>query len=241
MGAARGGFVIASAVTAVMGITNLESIPWAGGILLGFAAVLGIVSTRVKPPAAPTPEQELARRADGIASQLKAQANRLHRALHPAVADTLDACAGYWLRIRSALDLPGWQGSDVPAHWTALRNEALLAANAAMDEALVHAGTTLNHVPPARPLEQISDALEDVGFGPLVGDRRGYEPMPATFTPVRDLAERLRELAERCETASHQRRVEAPEPISPAFRRLDAALGEMRNLEEAEGELRQNA
>ena len=103
------------------------------------------------------------------------------------------------------------------------------------------AEATLDFVPEPRPLESLSDTLEDIGFGPLMRGVRAHEPMPPAFRPVRDLAERLRELAVRCESAAVQRREESSEPVSEAFRRLDATLGELRQIEEAEGELRQGA
>ncbi len=230
---------MASFLTFIVGASALDtlSIPAFGLVATGIG--LGVYAWRRGKPLPPTLEEELSRRADEVTKKLKEHAY-LHRALHPAVAATLEECAGYWGRVVAALDDPRWNGEDA-AHWSRLREEALLAARLAMDEALVHAGTTLAQVPPARPLDHVSDVLEDVGFGSLVRDDRAHEPMPPSFRPVRDLAERLRELAVRCETAAVQRREESPEPISAAFRHLDATLGEMRQLEEAEGELRQGA
>lgn len=237
-----GTFVIAGSAFAT-GVTNLSSSPIAGGALMVVGAALAAFGLRPRKVLPPTPEQQLAWRADDVAKQLQhhAHSNRLHRALHPAVGATLEECAGYWMRIANALDGAQWTGSETLPQWVSLRQEALAATKIAMDEALVHAGSTLILVAPAKPLEHVSDALEDIGFGPLVRNGRDHEPMPPSFRPVRDLAERLREMAERCETAATQRRQESPEPVSAAFRRLDAALGEMRTLEEAEGELRQGA
>lgn len=239
LGMERGGLLVASGVTFVTGISNLATLPAAGFVLMGVGGVLALFGLRRKPAPPPTPEQEMSRRADEVAKRLKEHAY-LHRALHPAVGATLEECAGYWSRIVAALEGPQWSEGEA-ARWSDLRREALLATKLAMDEAIVHAGTTLIAVPPPRPLDHVSDVLEDVGFGPLVRDGRGREPMPPSFRPVRDLAERLRELATRCETAATQRREESPEPLSVAFRHLDAALGEMRHLEEAEGELKQGA
>ena len=228
-----------SLLTLVTGLAALDTLSIPAFALIAAGAGLGFLTFRDRKPLPLTPEQELARRADEVAKKLKEHAY-LHRALHPAVGATLEECAGYWGRVVAALDDPRWSGDDA-AHWARLREEALLAARLAMDEAIVHAGATLVLVAPARPLDHVSDVLEDVGFGPLVRDEREREPMPPSFRPVRDLAERLRELAGRCETAAIQRREESVEPISAAFRHLDATLGEMRQLEEAEGELRQGA
>jgi hypothetical protein len=237
----RTGMIVASVTGAAITTQFLATGSYiVGSICAGFTALMGIRAYQSKPPPPPTPEEMLARRADTVVVQLRQYAY-LHRAFHPAVGATLEECAGYWTRIVTALDGPLWSGDDTLPQWSSLRNEALLAASLAMDEALVHAGTTLAFVPPTKPLEHVSDALEDIGFGPLMKSPREYEPMPPSFRPVRELAERLRELAERCETAATQRRQESPEPVSAAFRRLDAALGEMRHLEDAEGELRQGA
>jgi len=239
--AALSGVFIVSA--GAMGVFLGQAGPIAAALSLVAAATCGVRAFYAKPAARPTPEQELALSADDVVKQLQGHvhSNRLHRALHPAVGATLEECAGYWMRIATALDGPQWTGTETLPQWASLRQEALAATKIAMDEALVHAGSTLILVQPAKPLEHVSDALEDIGFGPLVRNGRDHEPMPPSFRPVRELAERLREMAERCETAATQRRQESPEPVSAAFRRLDAALGEMRTLEEAEGELRQGA
>ena len=238
-GKARAVTGAASFLTLIMGVGALDTLSWPAFALVATGLGLGAVTLRKPKAPPPTPEQELSRRADAVAAGLKGHAY-LHRAFHPAVGTTLEECAGYWARIVAALDGPQWGGDDAP-RWSDLRQDALLAAKLAMDEAIVHAGATLAAVPPARPLDHVSDVLEDVGFGPLVRDARRHEPMPPSFRPVRDLAERLRELAVRCETAATQRREDSSEPVSAAFRRLDATLGEMRQLEAAEGELRQGA
>lgn len=214
----------------------------AGGLLVAVAAVAAAVGLRRKRPAPPTAEQELAREADAVVRRLDEQFQfdpthrfkRLHRTLHPAVAATLEECAGYHERVVAALGRGDW------SHRAAMREGALTAAKVAMDEALVLAGKTLGYAPETRPLDAVSDALEDVGFGPLV-PRRPVDPVPPAFYPARSLAEGLRELAVRCETAARQRLEDAPAPPTTAFRHLDAALGEMRRVEEAEGELRQGA
>lgn len=205
------------------------------------AAVGGVAFYRARSAAPPTPEQRLAAEADGVVRGIggpyefnpSLKFNRLHRAFHPTVVAILEECAGYYARVAAALDEGDW------GHRSDLRTSALTAAKVAMDEALVLAGKTLPYTPEARPLDLVSDALEDVGFGSLI--RRAAEPMPPAFRPARELAERLRELAVRCETAAQQRREESPEPVSAAFRHLDATIGEMRRIEEAETELRQGA
>jgi len=229
----------AAIVTTTMGLGAMDTGGWLAYALAAIGIGMGAFALRPRKKAPPTPEQALARQADHVVTQLRHHADRLHRALHPAVGATLEECAGYVARIQVSLEGSGWEAAG--SQWAALRNDARGAAKIAMDEALVHAGATLPYAVPARPLEQVSDALEDIGLGSLLRDGRNHEPMPPAFRPVRDLAERLRELAVRCETAAVQRREESPEPVSMAFRRLDAALGEMRGIEEAEGELRQGA
>ena len=217
-------------ISFLMSFLNLSYFAFFLLLAVGLAATV-FFHNRKKTPL--TPEQKLARQADEVAKKLQAQASsgRLHRALHPAVGSTLEECAGYHARVLSALER--WETSD-------LRENARLAANVAMNEALVHAGATLAFTPPARPLETVNDALEDVGFGPLLREKGTHEPMPASFRPVRELAERLRELAVRCETAPTAPHREEETP-SAALGHLDAALGEMRSREEAERELRQGA
>ncbi len=228
-----------STATAVSGLAVLGSgfHPFAATGLLAVGGALAFVGLRTKRPAPPTPEQRLAAEADAIVRKIGQQIewNRLHRAFHPAVGAILEECAGYHARVLAALEEGDW------AHREELREGALTAARIAMDEAIVLAGKTLPYVPEARPLEQLSDTLEDIGFGPLSRASHTREPVPPAFRPARELAERLRELAMRCETAAQQRRHESPEPVSAAFRHLDATIGEMRRIEEAEGELRQGA
>lgn len=221
----------------VCGLSLAHATPVETLLTFGVVTPLAIIGARRfrRPSPLPSPEQALATEADGVLRRISPSiaSGKLHRAFHPAVAATLEECATYHARVVSALDEGRWESRDD------LRASALAAAKVAMDEAIVAAGRTLPYVSEPRPLESISDALEDVGFGPLT--RRRDEPIPPGFRPVRDLAEGLRELAVRCETAAVQRREESPETISPAFRHLDATLGEMRRLEEAEAELRQGA
>lgn len=234
IGSPRTQTLFLSATAAASGLAVLSSgthVVVAAG-LTAIGGVLAYVGLHTKTPPPPTPEQELAAKADAVLKGIHPQIEwgRLHRAFHPAVATTLEECAGYHARIVLALER--WDASE-------LRENARLAADVAMDEAIVHAGSTLPYVAPPRPLEQLSDTLEDIGFGPLTRDGRAHEPMPPGFRPIREIAERLRELAVRCEAASTERRAE--EPVSAAFRHLDATLGEMRSREEAESELRQGA
>lgn len=216
---------------------------WCGAPLLGLSGWIAYRWYREsRAKALPTPEQLLAREADavvrGIGDRLdlnpEHRFRRLHRVFHPAVAAILEECAGYHARVASALDAGDW------SYRNDLREGARTAANVAMDEAIVLAGKTLAFAPEPRPLDALSDTLEEIGFGPLARNDVP-EPMPVAFRPAREIAERLRELAVRCETAAQQHREESPEPVSAAFRHLDATLGEMRRLEEAEGELRQGA
>ena len=221
--------ILAFFVAASFGpLSTLECLALAAIVLGGFL----LFQARKRLP--PTAEERLAERAGEVVRKLwpSAVGGRLHRVLHPAVGAILEECAGYDARVALALD--GWEASP-------LRDTARTAARVAMDEALAHTGATLDFVPPPRPLETVSDALEDVGFGPLLRGARPSEPMPPAFRPVRELAERLRELAVQCESVSTVRHGESPEAASAAFRHLDAAIDEMRNRERAEGELRQGA
>ena len=222
------------AVAVMMGVLLGQAGPFAAFLSLVVASVCGVRAFLAKPAPPLTPEQQLAQRADAVVDQLRHYAY-LHRAFHPAVGATLEECATYAACVQATLGNDDWD------HRGELRQNALAAVRVAMDEALVHAGATLPFTRPTRPVEHVSDALEDIGFGPLVRSERDREPLPPSFRPVRELAERLRELAERCETAATQRPLNGEEPASAAFRHLDVTLGEMRRLEEAETELRQGA
>ena len=234
--AERPGLAVVASSGAILAVAStLVHEPVLFPLGLALAGAFGFLALRAKPSPPPTPEQALAQEAESVLRRIApaVSSGKLHRAFHPAVAATLEECATYHARIVAALDEGRWESRDD------LRTSALAAAKVAMDEAIVAAGRTLPYVSEPRPLDAVSDALEDVGFGPLTRPRT--EPMPPGFRPVRELAEGLRELAVRCETAAIGRREESPEAISPAFRHLDAALGEMRRLEEAEAELRQGA
>lgn len=234
------------ALAAASGTTGLAVLSsghnfFVAGVLVATGATLAFLGLRQRKPAPPTPEQILTAEADAVVRQIEKpfefdltrRFSAVHRALHPAVADVLEECAGYHARVVAALDGGEWD------HRADLRTSALTAANVAMDEALVLAGKSLPFTPETHPLDAIGDALQDAGLGPR--RPRVVEPMPPPFRPARELAERLRELAVRCETAAQQRRETSDEPVSAAFRHLDATLGEMRRIEEAEGELRQGA
>ena len=65
--------------------------------------------------------------------------------------------------------------------------------------------------------------------------------MPAAFAPVREIAEKLRALAQETERMSHEARmdVDVP-PVASPTRSLDQTLSELRSIRQAEDELREN-
>jgi hypothetical protein len=211
-------------------------------MLCGLAAVtFGVGAALAKPPRKSTSLDEVFQRAEGVAETLRQHSSRrrLHLVLHPGIATTLNECAGFWQRIQMASDRKLWEDAGVEPHWLAARADWEAAADLAMAQALLLTDSSINRAT-ARP--RVEEVVEDL-LDTYVFKRPSQtnEPLPPAFEPLREIAEKLKTLADEVEAATRRLAgTERQAPTADAAKRLDEVLGELRSIHEAETELKQD-
>lgn len=178
---------------------------------------------------------------------------KLHRELDPMAGQLLEAAAFHYTRIVVGLNGPFWTSAELPHHWLAVRAQILEAADDAMEDATMLCADCIGKPPRSRK-DDFRDAVE--GFGDLAWvdalqqlgqvvsakeDRYAYKSpqMGVIFEPVREIAEKLKLLAEEVERRSLEVSRESAAQQYPASDSIDEVLGAMRSLHEAEAELDQ--
>jgi hypothetical protein len=162
--------------------------------------------------------------------------------MHPFAARLLEGCAYHRARILAAVDRPGWEMS----HMRSVREQAITAANEAMDEAME---VCANFAGPGHSRNAAwKDLAQDVAEGQLgdalkrlqimlEADRPGEivdrRKLPPELWPAYDIAVKLQKLATEMETASRQ-----STPITePQTTSLDQVLSDLSAIRQAEREL----
>lgn len=179
--------------------------------------------------------------------------NKLVRWLDPVAGQLLEAGAFHYARIHSCLDAPMWRSGDLPDHWRNLRSRAKEASERAMSELVILLGGCTGE--PSRSKEDdikdmfsslaglnIVDALQ--GLGQVIStnsDDYVFQSAEAqiAFEPGRQIAERLKTLADEVEEASRQAHadtIEIPD-IGTSLDSIDQLLGDFRAVRQAENEL----
>lgn len=180
------------------------------------------------------------REAKQVAERLEVSAGRkrLHRDLSVEVSSVLEGASMNWQRARVALDSPYWKSADLPAHLRAVRDQSLLAVDQGMQELLVLFATSV----PATPGNwSIGELIDEVAGQDIFATRGRVEHISPYFDQGVGVAHKLRELADQVESVSRQLAGQelvtgAPKPGSA----LEATLQELRQLQQAEDELRQD-
>lgn len=159
---------------------------------------------------------------------------RLHKAAGIAVTTLLEEACRHWVRVQNALNGPFWRDPVLPAPYDDLRDKARLSADSAMQEILVELGTRIAaDIGPKHWKDVVEDLLENMGF-------RSATPetvFPFELEAPRRTAEGLMGLANQVEQTALHGPVEMRE-VTSADAKLRATLGELKALNEAEGELR---
>lgn len=187
-----------------------------------------------------TTRQRLRMEAYQIVRRLHAskEKRRLHRDLSDSVSSLLEECARSWSRAHQALESAFWRNANLPLHWQSLRDHASTAVDQTMDEVLV----ILSNAVPEEPGKwRIDEVVEEVLGKRVFSGHEIDDRMPMTFDPARELAQKLMMLAAEIERAT--RDVAKDEAIASQFSSgsaLDLCLGELRQIQQAESELRQN-
>jgi len=165
-------------------------------------------------------------------------AGKLHRKIDPAAGMLLEECARHWSRVHEALSGTFWEDRDLPGHWKGVRDQALNAANRAMDDIIVMLKPVIaaRNAPPSSH-EFISSIMESF-FN--VEAEMPVEPLPAQYLPARDIAQKLMVLADEVEaTAQRAARDESFKQHYSSGSQIDVVLSELRAIQEAETELQQ--
>ena len=189
---------------------------------------------------AQTPEELLEREAYKLTQRmyLSLDKRRLHRDLDPTACAVLDESARHYLRIMASLEGPYWSSAALPAHWHGIRDQARTAADQAMRELFVLFKSAVPESPGKWTLEEV------VGEVVNTFSQKSATPpvhIPPEFLPARDVAEKLKLLASAVEQSTAQ--VIQDQVIVESFTAasaLDRCLGEIRHVQDAETELRQN-
>jgi len=217
---------------------------WPAALLAGSVAFgvffIGMVASETRRAQAKDPLLEMKREAKQVAERLEACVGRkrLHRDLSVEVATLLEEAALNWHRARAALESPYWKSADLPTHLRAVREQSLLAIDQGMQELLVLFSTSV----PAKPGNWSLGELVDEAVGQDVFTTRGkVEHISPFYDQGRSVAYKLMELADQVESVSRQLAGQelvsgAPKPGSA----LEATLQELRQLKQAEDELRQD-
>jgi hypothetical protein len=166
------------------------------------------------------------------------QRGKLHKRIDRAAAMLLDECSRHWLRVHTALSGTFWEDKDLSSHLKNIRDQSISAANRAMDDIIVMLTPVLEQrQKQTAGQEFFGDILENFLNLPVEGP---IEPLPTTFLPARDIAQKLMLLADEVEETAQRAAQDASfrEHFSSSTQ-IDQVLGELRAIKEAENELRQ--
>ena len=235
---------IAASLVAAAGAVGGYAIHLNPEICVGLAcgaAVLGLRFAFAKPSAPKSPADDLMEKAEQVAYKMRefSARRRLHLVLHPGVAATLNECAGFWQRIKISSDRKLWEDRGIEPHWLTARADWEAAADLGMAEALLLADRSML-LRPNRPRaeEVVEDLLDTYVFKRPTNNQ---DPLPVTFPALRELAEKLKTLAQEVESATRRlARTDKNEITADASKRLDQVLGELRSIHDAESELSQD-
>jgi hypothetical protein len=252
-----GGCVGAAAgLPAIFLLTNLM-FGWlvAGAVTLFLGPALIAVALAIADRFVSRPRNEQERRQLaylGVLNRYQGSVGKLHKELDPTAAQLLEASAFYWRRIHSTLNGPAWT-DGASGRFAAIREQALRAADAAMEEATALCVNCLGKPERSRQ-EALKDALKDLKDldidDALDGFRRAatadsskfahHSPhINLVFEPVRGIAERLKALSaevERMSTDALRRSYESA-PLAQSTSTIDLVLREMSETRAAEREL----
>lgn len=156
--------------------------------------------------------------------------NRLEHDLSTANAELLEGCAVAYRQARSALDQ--WQ----PEHSLEVRARIDAGIGNTMDEAILLHQDALPLKAEALPMGvQLGKAADTFLFGRRSTPSAPIEP---AFSRTRVLVDQLRDAAHELETAAHERTGALAPPVVSG--RLLEALSELRMIQQAEQELKQD-
>ncbi len=180
---------------------------------------------------------------------------KLHKWVDPSILQLLEAAAYHWTRVHNSLAGPAWASPNLPGHWASVRDQAAQAAQDAMADVIILARSCMG--PPAKDKEEmVKEVFEDFADLDIAEALQGLKTLSkqdwtasahqspqarTVFMQARPIAERLQSLADEVERAAVE--VGSSQVFLPATpeatQSIDAVLGELRAIKQAETELDQ--
>lgn len=218
-----------------------RSLPWDVSVLIiavatSIAAAWMIFFRKVKPKSDPRVQE-----AKDVAMTMRQciDRRRLHRDLDEGSLILIEECARQWARIQSTFSTGFWQNTALPAAYVSAKRQALASAEEAMQDVMILYRPCLpQQVHRREPIDYMEEAAEQFGFG----KKKMARHVPVAFGPVRQIADRLQQLASEAEQISQSNDIAMSSMEDPApSTGIEASLGELRAIRIAEEELRQNS
>lgn len=217
------------------------------GFVLGAGISGSILSSMVSAVRRPrTEEEKVAVQVHGLLKSLGNMGKQKVRTnVDPVAGQILEACVIHRNRIIASLDSVAWTTRAVNEPWKSVRDQARIAAEAAMDEALILCSPFIGAGRGVKDEEEwgkvITDFL-DKGVGAAI--RRvdkilapkkplDISQVPSQLRPAFDVASKLQSLADEVDATSEAAAAET----STAGATLDQALSNLRAIQQAEKEL----
>lgn len=240
------GFAVGGIAWAVASLFGSQPAPWevfGSAVGMWWVGMGGFVlwkRSNDPPTREETAQQRLRETAYQIVKRMHAskEKRRLHRDLNASVAGLLEECARNRARAHVALESTFWANPELPLHWSSLRDQSMLAVDQAMNEVLVMLETAIPDEPGKWRFDEV---VEEVIGKRVFHENARDDGMPLTYAPARELAEKLKMLAAEVERATQD--VAKDASVASQFSSgsaLDLCVGELRNIQAAETELRQN-
>lgn len=163
---------------------------------------------------------------------------RLHRHLEPVAAALLEQGARNWCRIRETLGGDAWTDPQLPQHWKDIRSQSLSAADRAMEDQILLLRSSIKSQPRADDWQiAFTEFLNELLGRPSEAEDVRF---PVEFEPAREIGSKLGRLASEVEEASKRLLTDGfAQNKYSSGRSIDAVLGELRAIQEAESELGQ--
>ena len=165
---------------------------------------------------------------------------KLTKQLEPGVPELLEEGAECVKRVRDLLDSPLWTSPNLGSTWAHARQKTLDAIETSMEDLLM---MTRDAIRPkqeeAHWQEVVQVVMVDV-FGVEYPKPKDVPLSPAYF-PAQEIVNQMQKLVREIEIASTSiGAIEESHQVYPSYRAIEDTLGELKDLQKAEDEFRQN-
>lgn len=183
------------------------------------------------------------------------QQRKLYKQLDPTMSQLMEAAAYHYDRIKNATSGPFWASENLPGHWRSVREQALAAADQAMEELVILSSTCMGEpeTDRSKAFKEVVEDFVELDWIEAIGSLKEIRDSDWTkyahhspntkhaFEPARNIAERLKRLADEIESKSEEVVKESGVqiPVESAVSSIDVVLSEISSVSEAEEELQQ--